>query len=150
MANFGELVLVLGDLHIPQRASKIPPEFKRMLVPNRMQHVICTGNLSSQEQYDELRALAPNVHVVAGDFENSATTFPETRIVQVGAFRIGVIHGHQVVPWNSQDALARMRRKLSVDILVCGHTHQNDVTVLDDSYYLINPVSMKFDLMIYN
>jgi hypothetical protein len=29
MAGFGELVLVLGDLHIPQRANAIPEKFKR-------------------------------------------------------------------------------------------------------------------------
>ena len=143
MANFGELVLIVGDFHIPARASKIPAPFKRMLVPNKMQHVICTGNLS-QEQYQELAGLAPNVHVVAGDSDNdhdpSAVTFPETRVLQVGSFRIGVIHGHQILPWNSKEALSRMRRKLNVDVLVTGHTHQNEVSVQDDSYYHINPV----------
>jgi vacuolar protein sorting-associated protein 29 len=54
-SNFGELVLVIGDLHIPHRAAIIPEKFKRMLVPNKMQHVICTGNLVTKEQYDELR-----------------------------------------------------------------------------------------------
>ena len=44
-----------GDLHIPHRAAVIPEKFKRMLVPNKMQHVICTGNLVTKEQYDELR-----------------------------------------------------------------------------------------------
>jgi vacuolar protein sorting-associated protein 29 len=29
-----------------------------MLVPNKMQHVICTGNLGSKQQYEELRQLA--------------------------------------------------------------------------------------------
>ncbi|RLN92703.1 hypothetical protein BBJ28_00017795 [Nothophytophthora sp. Chile5] len=36
-------------------------------VPNKIQHVLCTGNLVTKEQFDELRNLAPNVHVVAGD-----------------------------------------------------------------------------------
>ena len=68
-----------------------------MLVPNKMQHVICTGNVGSKDQYEELRGLAPNVHVVSGDAEYySGTTnvdasdqlaFPETRVVQVGDFR---------------------------------------------------------------
>ena len=74
-----------------------------MLVPNKMQHVICTGNVGSKEQYDELRGLAPNVHVVSGDAEyynaNGGTitseeasmdhqlSFPDTRVVQVGDFR---------------------------------------------------------------
>ena len=61
MANFGELVLVLGDMHIPHRASAIPEKFKRMLVPNKMQHVICTGNLGSKENFDGLRNLADRI-----------------------------------------------------------------------------------------
>jgi hypothetical protein len=35
MANFGELVLVLGDVHIPQRASAIPDKFKRCVASLR-------------------------------------------------------------------------------------------------------------------
>ena len=155
MANFGELVLILGDLHIPHRAGVIPEKFKRMLVPNKMQHVICTGNLGSKEQYEDLRNLAPNVHVVEGDFEytntmmeggsalstsTTPTFFPETKVVQVGEFRIGVVHGHQVVPWGDHMALSMMRRKLACDILVSGHTHKNEV-VEHEGYYHINPVS---------
>mmetsp|Transcript_14272 Transcript_14272/g.20090 ORF Transcript_14272/g.20090 Transcript_14272/m.20090 type:complete len:199 (-) Transcript_14272:113-709(-) len=144
MANFGELVLVLGDVHIPHRANTIPEKFKRMLVPNKMQHVICTGNVGNDDQYEELRELAPNVHVVAGDFDISQATshsFPETQVVQVGNFRIGVIHGHQIIPWNDQTALARYRRKLNVDVLISGHTHQNSV-LEHDGYYHINPGSI--------
>ncbi|RHY59185.1 hypothetical protein DYB38_002496, partial [Aphanomyces astaci] len=63
------LVLVLGDMHIPHRAVDIPEKFKKMLVPNKMQHVLCTGNMVTKEQYDELRGLAPNVHIVRGDFD---------------------------------------------------------------------------------
>jgi vacuolar protein sorting-associated protein 29 len=146
MSNFGELVLVLGDLHIPQRASKIPAPFKRMLVPNKMAHVICTGNVSA-EQYEELRSLAPNVHVVAGDFDDNESsssgglTFPETRVLQVGDFRIGVIHGHQILPWSNKESIERMRRRMNVDILVTGHSHQNEVHVEDGAYH-INPVCM--------
>ena len=32
MASFGELVLVLGDLHIPERANAIPEKFKRLVI----------------------------------------------------------------------------------------------------------------------
>jgi len=153
MASFGELVLVLGDLHIPNRKNYIPAQFKRMLVPNKMQHVICTGNFGSKEQYHELRKLAPNMHVVAGDAEfnnsigsssNSNTpqnVFPETRVVQVGSFRIGIIHGHQVLPWGDHLSLGMIRRKLNVDILISGHTHKSEV-VEHEGYYHINPGSI--------
>lgn len=144
MANFGELVLVLGDMHIPHRASAIPEKFKRMLVPNKMQHVICTGNLGSKKNYDSLRDLAPNVHVVSGDVEYSgpqATPFPETCVVSVGEFRIGVIHGHQAIPWGDHMALSMWRRKLGCDVLISGHTHNNEV-VEQEGFYHINPGSI--------
>lgn len=107
-----------------------------------MQHVICTGNLGD-EQYEELRDLAPNVHVVQGDnmMPTDGMTFPETRVVQVGTFRVGVVHGHQVLPWKNQAALGRMRRKLGCDLLISGHTHQNEVVEYDGHYH-INPVSV--------
>jgi vacuolar protein sorting-associated protein 29 len=140
-SNFGELVLVLGDLHIPERASKIAAPFKRMLVPNRMQHVICTGNVgSSAELWDEIQQLAPAIHCVAGDFDDDYNVFPETCVVQVGQFRIGVIHGHQLLPWGSKESVERMRRKLRVDILVTGNTHQSAVFDESDGFYHINPV----------
>mmetsp|Transcript_8423 Transcript_8423/g.24923 ORF Transcript_8423/g.24923 Transcript_8423/m.24923 type:complete len:232 (+) Transcript_8423:217-912(+) len=159
MANFGELVLVLGDLHIPERANAIPENFKKMLVPNKMQHVIGTGNIGP-EQWNELRALAPNAVTVKGDTDANVDAnqfhanhqqqqqqqqpppLEEVRVVTVGQFRIGVIHGHQLLPSAvSRDAKARLRRKLGVDILVTGHTHQNDV-VVEDGYYYINPGSI--------
>jgi vacuolar protein sorting-associated protein 29 len=118
-----------------------------MLVPNKMQHVLCTGNIG-REQYDELVALAPNVHVVQGDYNvpepndgGAALQFPDHTVCQVGQFRIGIVHGHQLLPWNSQDALCRMRTKLQVDILISGHSHQNQVQVVDGYYYL-NPGSI--------
>ena len=103
-----------------------------------MQHVICTGNVGP-EQYSELVGLAPNVHFVAGDHDDESLQFPEQRILQVGQFRIGVMHGHQILPYGSQEALTRVRRKLGVDILITGFTHKNEVN-LQDGYYHINPV----------
>ena len=119
-----------------------------MLVPNKMQHVVCTGNIGSQEQYAEIRNLAPNVHVVSGDFEFKTDeddvdapqiVFPETKVLQVGDFRIGVIHGHQIIPWGDHLGMAMMRRKLDVDILITGNTHKNEV-IEQDGYFHLNPV----------
>lgn len=64
-----QLVLVLGDLHIPHRCSSLPPKFKKLLLPGRIQHILCTGNLCTKESYDYLKTLASDVHVVRGDFD---------------------------------------------------------------------------------
>ena len=79
------------------------------------------------------------------------------QVLKVGDFRIGICHGHQVnlscaffwfanlertqvkccrvlimqvVPWGSNEALALVQRKLNVDILVSGHTHEFKVRSL--------------------
>ena len=58
------LVLVLGDLHIPHRVAELPKKFKGLLVPGKIQHILCTGNLVDKTTIDYLKTLANDVHVV--------------------------------------------------------------------------------------
>jgi vacuolar protein sorting-associated protein 29 len=94
------------------------------------------------------------------------TKLPETKVITIGAFKIGLCHGHQVVPWGDAEALAALRREvtllfvwlshescpgtrlgvawcfqLDVDILVSGHTHQNSVIEYEEKFF-INPGSI--------
>jgi predicted phosphodiesterase len=64
-----QLVLLLGDLHIPHRCNSLPSRFKKLLVPGKIQHILCTGNLCTKESFDYLKTLASDVHVVRGDFD---------------------------------------------------------------------------------
>lgn len=66
-------MLVLGDLHIPHRCNSLPAKFKKLLVPGKIQHILCTGNLCTKESYDYLKTLAGDVHVVRGDFDEVMT-----------------------------------------------------------------------------
>eukprot|EP01115_Flamella_aegyptia_P015413 TRINITY_DN9436_c0_g1_i1.p1 TRINITY_DN9436_c0_g1~~TRINITY_DN9436_c0_g1_i1.p1 ORF type:complete len:185 (+),score=30.96 TRINITY_DN9436_c0_g1_i1:31-585(+) len=117
------LVLVLGDLHIPYRSHQIPAQFKKLLVPGKIQKILCTGNLCSKETLDYLRSLgASDVHCVQGDFDDQ--DFPERKVVTVGQFNIGLCHGHQITPWGDVNSLAQLEREMDVDILITGHTHQ--------------------------
>ncbi len=143
MADFGELVLVLGDLHHPHRCSSLPAQFRDLLVPGKMQHVLCTGNVTSKSAEEYLRTLAPSVHIVKGDFDvsSSLVDLPDTKIVQIGDFSIGLIHGHQLVPAGDPEAAAAIQRQLDVDILITGHTHKNEVYEYEKRY-LINPGSV--------
>ena len=109
-ANFGELVLLLGDHHIPTRSLSIPEPFQRMLIPGKMQRILCTGNPGSAEEYERLRELvggnASSVHCVAGEYDLLSTggggegaampTFPETKVLQMGQFRVGIIGGEHL------------------------------------------------------
>lgn len=45
-------------------------------------------------------------------------------VVQHGPLRIGVIHGHQVVPLGDPEMLGATARKMDVDVLISGGTHR--------------------------
>ncbi|XP_046840940.1 vacuolar protein sorting-associated protein 29 [Xenia sp. Carnegie-2017] len=133
------LVLVLGDLHIPHRKNTLPAKFKKLLVPGKIQHILCMGNLCTKETFDYLKTLAGDVHVVRGDFDENLT-YPEQKVVTVGQFKIGICHGHQIVPWGDPESLAMLQRQLDVDILVFGHTHKFEAFEHEGKFY-INPGS---------
>ena len=66
---------------------------------------------------------------------------PEKKVVTIGEFKIGMIHGHQVLPWGNPDSLSSIQRELDCDILLSGHTHEINVKVIDNKLY-INPGSI--------
>ncbi|XP_018645627.1 hypothetical protein Smp_050350.1 [Schistosoma mansoni] len=133
------LVLVIGDFHIPDRKRSLHPAFKTLLAPGKIQHILCTGNLTSKYMYDYLKLICGDVHVVKGDFDE-ALDFPLTKVLSVGNFKIGLIHGHQIVPWGDQKSLAALQRELDVDILISGHTHKFEAYEYAEHFY-INPGS---------
>jgi len=65
-----QLVLVIGDFHIPHRTASVPAKFKKLLVPGKIQHILCTGNLCNRDTFDYLKSVANDVHVVRGDFDD--------------------------------------------------------------------------------
>ena len=98
-----------------------------------------TSHCLLQAMQDLLRSVCADLTVTQGDFDES-TKWPDTAVVNVGDFRIGVCHGHQSVPWGDRDALAVLQRRLDVDILVTGHTHTFGA-YRHDGCIVINPGS---------
>lgn len=100
---------------------------------------------------DYLRSLASDIHMVRGDFDEA--THPESKIISVGQFRIGLIHGHQIIPWDDLkvftlkivlyktfQSLELTARQMNVDVLVTGHTHVSKIYEKDNTLY-VNPGS---------
>lgn len=123
------LALIIGDMHIPHRQADLPKKFKTLLQPGKIQHVLCTGNVVDKLTYDFLRSIASDVHTVRGDFDDGtflpgvADALPETKVVKIGQFNLGLCHGHQTVPWGDAEALGALQRQLDCDVLITGHTH---------------------------
>ncbi|TFY51432.1 hypothetical protein EVG20_g11005 [Dentipellis fragilis] len=133
------LVLVIGDLHIPHRIHDLPAKFKKLLVPGKIQQILCTGNVCDRETYEYLRTVASDVHVVRGDYDETAA-FPLSITVNHSPIRIGVIHGHQSIPTGDLDSLSAIARQMDVDVLVSGHTHTFQA-IEYDSRFFVNPGS---------
>ena len=134
-----ELVLVVGDMFIPQRSPDLTDQFKSILTPNKVQHVLCLGNIGNKESYDWLKSLSNDFHSVKGDFDDGEA--PDKKSVKIGDFNIGLIHGHQVLPLGDIESLANIQRSLGCDILLYGHTHKTDLKVKENILY-INPGSI--------
>ena len=135
-----ELVLIISDLFIPLRTPDIDTQFKSILVPNKIQHVLCLGNIGNQATFDYLHSLSSDFHVIKGDYDINRD-LPEKKSVQIGNFRIGMIHGHQIIPMGDLEILANVQRELDCDILASGFTHQLSVNTKEGKLY-INPGSL--------
>lgn len=93
------------------------------------------------------------MHVVRGDMDDpfcsssssflpsTSSTFPETKVVTIGELRVGLCHGHQVLPWGDEGALSMLARELDVDVLITGHTHIHQVSERGGKWFL-NPGSI--------
>eukprot|EP00127_Corallochytrium_limacisporum_P002474 Clim_evm31s128 gene=Clim_evmTU31s128 len=133
------LVLVIGDMHIPHRRAALPAKFRKLLVPGRIQHILGTGNLCSKDQIEYFQTLAGDVQCVRGDFDIDQS-LPEELVMHIGDWKVGVIHGHQILPAGNREGLAMVQRKLNVDVLLSGNTHTFEAYDIAGNVF-INPGS---------
>ena len=66
--------------------------------------------------------------------------FPNSLILHHPPLRIGVLHGHQIVPAGDVDSLCSVARAMDVDLLVTGHTHRFDAFEKEGRFF-VNPGS---------
>lgn len=84
---------MIGDFHIPKRSVDIPETFKDLLIPNKVQNVICTGNVGCKETMDWIRSLSANCNIVKGEYDEN-TSLQENKVFKIGNYKIGLVHGH--------------------------------------------------------
>jgi len=154
------LILVIGDLHIPDRASDISPkvrshsprpathtsltppaaQFKKLLAPGKINQTICLGNLTDRHTYEYLRTIAPDLKMVKGRFDVEAASVPLTQVVAHGQLRIGFLEGFTLVS-TEPDLLLAEANRLDVDVLCwAGGTHRFDAFEYMDKFF-VNPGS---------
>ncbi|KAM7190535.1 putative vacuolar protein sorting-associated protein [Rhypophila sp. PSN 637] len=133
------LILVIGDLHIPDRALDIPAKFKKLLAPGKIAQTLCLGNLTDKATYEYLRTMAPDLKIVRGRMDVEATSLPLTQVVTHGSVRIGFLEGFTLVS-SEPDLLLAEANKLDVDVLCWGGTHKFECFEYMDKFF-VNPGS---------
>lgn len=119
------------------------------------------GNLTSPSIYTFLRNLAPDLHLVKGDFDISVSPAAPTaaaptayaaptdqipvptalsKVVTHGGLRIGFTHGHTIVPPGDPDSLLIAARQMDVDVLCWGGTCRFEAYEMEGKFF-INPGS---------
>ena len=135
-----ELVLVLSDILIPFKSPDVDAQFKSILVPNKINHLLCLGNIGNQDTLYWLQNLTPDFQPIRGEFDIEQK-YPEKKTVEIGSFKIGMIHGHQILPAGNIEALSNIQRELDCDILLSGFTHKYNISINENKLFM-NPGSL--------
>ena len=128
---------VISDTHIPRAALRLPQEiydgFKGVDL------ILHAGDLVEMSIFDELNKLA-KTEAVFGNMDTPPVQrmLPSKKIINVGKFKIGLIHGSGS-PFNLMNSVKREFSQ-KVDVIVFGHSH-SPVNEVKNSILFFNPGS---------
>jgi uncharacterized protein len=128
---------IVSDTHLPRGARVIPAAcIERMRGADAILHA---GDFMEPSVLEDLRALGPPVHAVAGnvDAPELHVELPATRIVKAEGVRIAMLHDSGP----ADGRFARLRRRFpEAQAVVFGHSH---LPLLEarDGFAIFNPGS---------
>ena len=96
-------------------SSRCLQNVKALVGPGKVEQVLCTGNLCSPEVLVFLRSLCSDVTCVQGDFDPPGAYHPSAT-KKIGNWAVGILHGHQIVPWGDKGALKKAQNEMKVDV----------------------------------
>jgi uncharacterized protein len=114
------LIAVLADTHMPRGARRLPERCVELIEASEA--VIHAGDFIAASVLAELRSLAPEVHAVRGNVDESALrdSLPAELEVEIGAGVVAVTHD----AGPARGRLERLRRRFpAADAVVFGHSH---------------------------
>jgi vacuolar protein sorting-associated protein 29 len=98
------------------------------------------GNITDRETTQFLRAIAPDLQLVKGDFDTDNPNLALSKVVTHGSLRIGFTHGHSIIPPGDADSLLIAARQMDVDVLLWAGTHKFEAYELEGRFF-VNPGS---------
>ena len=110
---------VISDTHIPKTAEDLPKAVYKEF--QKVDMILHAGDLVEMRVLTELESIAPTTAVCGNmDMEDVKAALPQKRIIEVGGFKIGLIHGYGV-PGNILETVSKEFNR--VNVIVFGHSH---------------------------
>lgn len=131
------MIVVISDSHVPNRAPEIPKKIIEKI--EEADKVVHCGDLATEQVYDDLKQFNDNLVVVKGNCD--FFDLPNSETFEEDDLEYGVYHGTGITPRGDHETLVDIaRNKLNVDVLLHGHTHQEEIYQEGDTI-LLNPGS---------
>jgi hypothetical protein len=129
---------VLSDTHIPRVATRLPEEIYNVFKDVDM--ILHAGDLIDMSVLNTLEKMA-ETQAVHGNMDESEVlkALPAKRLINVGRFKIGLVHGYGA-PFNLINTVKKEFIQKKVDVIVFGHSH-SPVNEVRDGILFFNPGS---------
>ena len=131
------MIAVIGDTHLPRGSRSLPADCLRRL--REAELILHTGDHSSVESLESLRALGPPVQAVHGNADEPALreSLPAELVAELDGVRIAMTH----VPGPREGREERLRGRFpGCDAVLYGHTHVPQVERVG-GVWILNPGS---------
>jgi putative phosphoesterase len=131
------VVAAIADTHLPRGSRRLPDACVERL--RSADAILQAGDDTSLTALEDLRALGPPVHVVAGNVDEPALTaaLPTELVVELGDARVGIVHDPGPRAGREERLAARFPEAHAV---LYGHTHEPRVERHGD-VWILNPGS---------
>ncbi|MFB6143876.1 MAG: YfcE family phosphodiesterase [Candidatus Nanohaloarchaea archaeon] len=129
------MLAVLSDSHVPNRSPGIAEEFIEKL--READVAVHCGDFATEEVYEDLEEQAEELHAVKGNCD--FFDLPNSETFEREGVKFGVYHGTGITPRGDHETLVDIaQNKLEVDVLLTGHTHQQEA-YSQGEVILLNP-----------
>lgn len=130
-------VAIISDTHLPRGMRALPEECVSRLAAAEL--VLHAGDFVTLGVLEDLREIGPPVEGIHGNMDDPdlKQLLPKQRVVEVGDFRIGMVHNPG--PRNGREARLAARFA-DCQAVVYGHTHVPQVERFED-VWILNPGS---------
>lgn len=129
------MISVLSDSHVPNRSPGIAEEFMEKLEAADI--AVHCGDFATEEVYEDLNNQSDRLIAVKGNCD--FFDLPNSETFKHRGIEFGVYHGTGITPRGDRETLVDIaKNKLEVDILLTGHTHQQEAYKKDD-VIVLNP-----------